>query len=84
MVMSVKILKYKPTTPSFNVPIEQGPIEHGPIKQGLEQDFQNICNLSNLTGHLNLAEKLIELIELTESPFPSYDKVSHQIYKNLA
>ena len=29
----------------------------------------------NLAGHLNLAEKLIELIELTESPFPSYEQV---------
>lgn len=34
-------------------------------------------------GHLNLAEKLIELIELTESPFPSYEQIGQDYEKQL-
>lgn len=53
------------------------------LDRALDANFrQGGIKLSN-DGHLNLAEKLVELIELTESPFPSFDTIGNDYVKTL-
>jgi len=53
------------------------------LDRALDANFERDGIKLSKDGHMTLAEKLIEMIKLTESPFPSYDKIGQDYEKQL-